>query len=148
MKILNVLIPLLCLLAAACSPTVATRGNMISPAKFGQVQAEKSTRADVVLAWGPPTAESPFDPNTWYYIGETTAQKGIYAPEVVTRRMVRVKFDPARNDLVTEVADLDPALAKNIDPVSRTTPTAGREFTALQQFVGNIGKYNKGEAKK
>lgn len=139
---------LLVLALAGCTPTVATRGNLISQTKFQLVQPLTSTRADVVQSWGPPTATSPFDQNVWYYIGETTSQKGIFAPEVEKRRMIRVKFDPADNDTVAEVADIDPRLAKEIDLVDRTTPTAGKEFTVLQQFVGNLGKYNQDKTQK
>lgn len=136
------------LILAGCSPTIATRGNLITDVKFQQVQAQKSTRADVVNLWGPPTAVSSFDQNTWYYIGETTSQKGIFAPEVDKRRIVRVKFNAENNDTVVEVADIDPKLASDVDPVKRTTPTAGKEFTFLQQFIGNLGRYNSDTAKK
>jgi len=126
----------------ACTPVVATRGNLISDVKFEAVQAKASKRADVVSAWGPPTVQSSFDPGTWYYIGETTSQRGIYAPEVTKRRIVRVKFDSKDNDTVAAIDDIDPALAKDIALVDRTTPSAGREYTFLQQMIGNIGKYN------
>lgn len=136
------------LIMSACTPIVATRGNLISPAKFQQVEPNKSTRADVIQSWGPPSTTSPFDPNVWYYIGETTAQKGIFAPEIEKRRLIRIKFDAQNNDTVVEVADLDPKAAKEIKIVSRTTPTAGKEYTAVQQFVGNLGKYNTDTTKK
>lgn len=138
---------LVALALTACTPTVVTRGNMVSDTKFQQVQPKTSTRADVMKLWGPPTTASSFDPNTWYYIGETTSQRGIYAPEVEKRRLIRVRFDPANNDTVLEVADLDPSQAKDIEFVDRETPAAGKEFTALQQFFGNIGKYNANKAK-
>ncbi|MFH1157531.1 MAG: outer membrane protein assembly factor BamE [Pseudomonadota bacterium] len=140
MKKFGLLISVLCLLS--CAPTVATRGNLISPSMFQQVQAKASTRADVVNFWGPPTTTSPFDPNLWYYIGETTAQRGIFAPEVEKRRIIRVRFDSGDNDTVVEVSDLDPKSARDVDLVSRTTPTAGKEFTVVQQFIGNLGKFN------
>ena len=130
------------LAVGACSPIVNTRGNLISPSKFQQVQANTSTRADVVHFWGPPTTTSPFDPNLWYYIGETTTQRGIFAPDVEKRRIIRIRFDSNNNDTVVEVSDLDPKQAKDVDLVSRTTPTAGKEFTAIQQFIGNLGKFN------
>lgn len=146
LRLLSLLSPLLFL--GACSPTVATRGNLISDTKFQEVTAQKSTRADVLQAWGPPTTASSFDQNTWYYIGETTAQKGIYAPEVTKRRIIRLKFNPATNDTVTEIAELDPKAGKDVDLVARTTPTAGKDFTIVQQFIGNLGKYNTDANKK
>jgi len=133
---------------AACTPTVATRGNMLTDSQFQKVQIQKSTRADVVQAWGPPTVAPLFDTNTWYYIGEKTSQTGVFAPQVQKRRLVRVKFSPTNNDTVVEVADLDPSLAENITPVSQTTPAAGKEYTFMQQFIGNIGKYNPSTDKK
>ncbi len=136
------------LLLGACTPTVATRGNLLTDTQFQQVQAQKSTRADVMQAWGPPTVAPLFEPDTWYYIGEKTSQRGIFAPEVEKRRMVRVKFSPANNDTVVEVADLDTKLAESVSPVSQTTPAAGKDFTFMQQFIGNIGKYNPSTDKK
>lgn len=136
----------LLLLTAGCTPTVATRGNMISDVKLQKIQPVISSRADVEQAWGPPTSVAPFDQNVWYYIGETTAQEGIFAPEVEKRRMIRVSFD--QSDMVTEISEISPDQGRDIAVVERKTPTAGKEFTVLQQFVGNIGKYNTDADKK
>ena len=132
----------------ACTPTVVTRGNLLSDSELAKVQAQKSTRADVMQAWGPPTVAPLFEPDTWYYIGERTSQKGVFAPEVQKRRMVRIKFSTVNNDTVVSVEDLDPKLAANITPVRQTTPAAGKDFTIMQQFIGNIGKYNPNSDKK
>lgn len=132
----------------ACSPTVVTRGNLLTDVQVQKIQVQKSTRADVVQAWGPPTISPQFEPNTWYYVGERTSQKGVFAPEVQKRRLVRVKFSATNNDTVVEVADLDPKQAANITPVRQTTPAAGKDFTFLQQFIGNMGKYNPSADKK
>ncbi len=131
---------------AACSPTIANRGNLISDNIFKQVEADKSSRDDVTRIWGSPTTVSSFDNDTWYYIGETTEQTGIFLPKVTKRRLVRVRFD---GDKVASIEDLDPSKAENIAIVSRTTPNAGKDFTAVQQLIGNIGRYNgSGDSKK
>jgi outer membrane protein assembly factor BamE (lipoprotein component of BamABCDE complex) len=140
------LVLLAVLAATACSPIIATRGNLISDSKFKEVRAQSATRADVEQKWGPPTTVSTLNPNVWYYIGETTSQSGIFAPKVDKRRMVRVTFDAM--DTVTEVADIDPKLAREVEMVDRKTPTAGKEFTVLQQMIGNVGKFNTGTEKK
>jgi outer membrane protein assembly factor BamE (lipoprotein component of BamABCDE complex) len=136
---------LTCILAAvlllgACAPTIETRGNMISDAKFKLVAAGTSNRADVEQQWGPPTNVSTLDPGTWYYIGETTAKEGVFEPKVTKRRMIQVKFDA--QDKVVAVNDIDPKLARKIEPEDRVTPTAGKEYTMFQQFIGNLGKFN------
>ncbi len=128
------------LVTAACTPIVATRANLLSETKQPQVQPATSTRADVQQLWGPPTTVAPFDSKVWYYIGETTAQKGIFEPEVTKRQMVRVTF--ADDDTVEQIAAIDPKDGREIAFVDRKTSTAGKEFTAFQQFVGNLGKFN------
>lgn len=138
----------LCLLPfvlAACAPIVATHGNLVSKTRYDQIVPMTSTRADVAQIWGPPTTVSPFDPDTWYYIGETTSQQGIFEADVDKRQMIKVTFDPANGDTVLALSVVSPDQARAIDPVSRRTPTAGREFTVLQQFVGNLGKFNPSE---
>jgi outer membrane protein assembly factor BamE (lipoprotein component of BamABCDE complex) len=130
----------------ACTPIVATHGNLVTKARYDQIVPLISTRADVARSWGPPTSISPFDPDTWYYIGETTSQQGIFEADVDKRQMIKVTFDPANGDTVLAMDTINPALARVIDPVDRRTPTAGREFTVLQQFVGNLGKFNQAES--
>lgn len=125
---------------AACTPTVETRGNMLSPTKMAEIEVNQSIRSDVERIWGPPTTTSPFNPNVWYYIGEKTSQQGAFAPEVEKRQIVQVTFDDTNT--VTEIAMLDPEQGREVDFVDRRTPTAGREFTAFEQFVGNLGKFN------
>ena len=133
-------IALALLVTAACTPQVATRGNLLSENKIKLIQPASSSRADVQQQWGPPTTVAPFDNNIWYYIGETTEQKGIFEPEVTKRQMIRVTF--AADDSVEQIAALDPKDGREIAFVDRKTSTAGKEFTAFQQFVGNLGKFN------
>jgi len=133
---------LTCLLAlGACAPTVTTHGNMLPKHKIEAVVPHVTGRADIMANWGPPSAVSPFDSNTWYYIGETSSQRGIFEHEVEKRQMVKITFDA--DDKVDAVAMVDPKLGRDVDVVSRKTPSAGKEYTAVQQFVGNLGKFNK-----
>ena len=132
--------------ATACSPTVMVHGNMVSEHKMDAVTPAVSTKGDVENAWGPPTNVAPFDPNTWYYVGEKDSQKGVFAPEVDKRQIIKVTF--GEGDVVKSVEKVDPKLAQNVDIVTRKTPTAGKEFTAVQQFVGNLGKFNKADKAK
>jgi len=125
---------------SACSPTVATRGNLVSDNKIAQVKPYYATRYDVNAQWGPPTTIAPFDDNTWYYIGARKETMGIFKEETAEQRIIRVKFD--EYDTVIEIAELDPKNAQTVEMVERTTPTAGKEFTLLQQLIGNVGRFN------
>lgn len=137
-------IALTCLAGAvalgACTPSVANRGNLVPDSKLAQIRPEISSRYDVNQFWGPPTAVSPFDENTWYYIGEKTETMGVFRHEVTDRRIIAVRFDDM--DRVIAIREIDSDKAKDIKVVGRKTPTAGKEYTVLQQFVGNLGRFN------
>lgn len=132
----------ICLITSltACTPTVETRGNLISEHRQEQIQPVTSTKYDVSQLWGPPTLVSPFDEKTWYYVGKTTEVMGVFKEEVIKQQIIKVKFD--NNYFVAELDIIDPSQAKDVDFVERTTATAGKDFTILQQLVGNLGKFN------
>lgn len=132
------LLPALLALLGACTPTVANRGQMIDPEKIASVKVGLSTREDVAMILGSPTQVSTFNENTWYYFGRTTKQYSFLTPEVVEQKAVVVSFNDGGT--VTDIHEQDPQMAKVVEPVSRRTPTHGRETTVIEQVVGNLGR--------
>jgi outer membrane protein assembly factor BamE (lipoprotein component of BamABCDE complex) len=127
----------------ACAPTKATRGNIVDDYRMAEVVPGTSTQSDVIRVLGSPTAQDPFDPSIWYYIGQKTEKKGILDPKVTEEKIVRATFDPATG-VLKEIARIDNS--RNNIPISkRKTPTSGNEMTAVQQVLGNLGKFNKPE---
>ena len=131
---------------SACSPVVATRGNLTDPELVNQVKPGVSRRADVAALLGTPTSIGTFDENRWYYIGQRTEQTAFFQPEVAERRVVIVAFDDSGT--VREVRELDMSNGQDIEMVERTTPTAGRELGFLEQIVGNVGRFSAGQDSK
>lgn len=125
--------------ASACTPVVAQRGNMVEDFQLEQVTPMESTRSDVLRSLGSPTTKSTFDPNVWYYIGQETHKRGIFDPEIVEERILLVAFN--EEGYVEAIEDVDRERL-NIPYVRDKTPTHGNEVTAVQQFLGNLGKFN------
>ncbi len=124
---------------AACTPTTATLGNTIEDFQLAEVRPGTHTRSDVLRAFGSPTTVAPFDDNTWYYIGQQVEKHGIFDPEVVAERIIVVKFDEQGTVRAVEESDTG---RLDIPLVERETPTHGNEVTFMQQFLGNIGRFN------
>jgi outer membrane protein assembly factor BamE (lipoprotein component of BamABCDE complex) len=134
------------LVAAAvsgCTPRVATRGNLVEDYRLEQVHTGTSTKADVSTILGSPTTISTFDENTWYYIGQRVETVAFFPPEVTQRRVLRMQFDPTSSTL-TDIKEVNLADAQQVALVSRETPTLGRRIGVLEQFLGNIGRFNDG----
>lgn len=123
----------------ACTPTLATRGQILDPEILASVKVGQSTRADVAETLGTPFETAAFDDKTWYYLGVKTEKESLFLPKIVERRAVAVVFDDEGVVQKIEAIDADGS-ARPIDPVSRQTPTYGRETTIAQQLLGNIGR--------
>ena len=90
----------------ACTPRVATRGNLVEDYRLEQVHTGTSTKADVATILGTPTTVSTFDDNVWYYIGQRVETVAFYAPEVTKRRVLRMQFDPS-SGVLQDLKQLD-----------------------------------------
>lgn len=147
MKIMRPL-PTVCALAglaflmAACTPTVANRGNIVEDSRLTQIEAGVSSRTDVLRAIGSPTTMAPFDENVWYYIGQKTEKHGVFDAEIVEEKIVVVAFND--QGLVDTVEELGQGRV-DIPTVRRKTPTGGHDLTFMQQLLGNVGRFNKSE---
>lgn len=130
----------LSLLACACTPTQATRGNIVEDYRLEEITPGVSTRQNVLQSLGSPTTQAPFDDTVWYYIGQKTEKTGIFDPKVTEQKVVVVTFDP--NGVVQTAEKVD-ANRIDIPRVREKTPTGGNDVTAIQQILGNIGKFNK-----
>jgi outer membrane protein assembly factor BamE (lipoprotein component of BamABCDE complex) len=134
-----------CAIIAACTPTVAQRGNMLEDHQLTQVVTGIHTRSDVLRILGSPTAQAPFNENIWYYIGQKTEKRGILDPEVTDERIVAVRFDEAGTvQAINEVKD-----SRMEIPIERSkTATHGNDVTFMQQMFGNLGRFNPQDQKK
>lgn len=127
---------------AACTPTQATRGNIVEDYRMAEIVPGVSTRTSVLQSLGSPSTEAPFDANVWYYIGQKTEKTGIFDPKVIDKKVVVVAFNA---DGVVDTIEEVKADQIDVPHVRRKTPTSGNEITVLQQLLGNVGRFNKPE---
>lgn len=130
----------ICILTtSACTPTTAQRGNMLQDFQIEEVVTGLHTRSDVLRILGSPTTFAPFNQNIWYYIGQETEKRGILDPEIMEERIIIVNFD--KDGIVQDINEVN-SDRMNI-PINRSkTATHGNDITILQQFLGNLGKFN------
>lgn len=124
---------------AACTPVSAQRGNMLENYQLQEVKAGEHTRSDILRILGSPTTKDPFQDDVWYYIGQDTEKRGVLDSKVVKERIVIVQYDP--DGYVGRIADVVDGRIEV--PITRDkTPTYGNDLTIMQQLLGNIGKFN------
>lgn len=128
-----------CAALPACTPTEATRGNIVEDYRMAEITPGVSSRTNVLQSLGSPTTVAPFDDKVWYYIGQKTEKTGIFDPKVVDKKIVVVTFN---DDGIVQTMDNVNANDVDVPKVRDKTPTSGNEVTVLQQFLGNIGRFN------
>ncbi len=130
------------LITSACTPTVNSRGNIVEDFRMAELTPGVSSRTNVLKSLGSPTTKAPFDENKWYYIGQTTEKKGIFDPKVVEEKVVVATFN---EEGILQTLTEEETDRLSIPKVRRKTHTGGNEVTAVEQIIGNIGKFNRSQ---
>lgn len=125
---------------AGCEETYTNHGFTPQIADLETIEAGSDTRGSVLRKLGRPSSVSSFDSDSWFYEASRIERYAFYEPKVVDRTVVTVSFD--QQGLVEKVGRYGIEDGRIIDLVTRTTPTYGRELTALQQIFGNLGRFN------
>jgi len=131
-------------LLGGCAATVAQRGNVPDPEKLELVKPGDS-KDSVAQTIGSPSTIGTFSDKRWYYISRKTEKVAFFNPSTVDQQVIEVVFDD--KDKVVEVKKLNLADANDVDLVGRKTPTAGKSVTIIDQFLGNLGRFNKSGGK-
>lgn len=127
---------------AGCEETYTNHGFAPQIAELDSISSGSDTRGSVLRKLGRPSTVSSFDSNQWFYSASRVEKYAFYAPKVVERKVVAVKFD--EDGLVSDVANFGIEDGQIIDLITRRTPTYGRELTVLQQIFGNLGRFDAG----
>ena len=122
---------------AGCVGEKLQRGYVASELGLQQVPVGAS-REQVMLALGTPSTTADFGGEVFYYISQTTSRPVAFMnTRVVDQRVLAVYFDEEQT--VDRIADYGLKDGRVFDFVSRTTPTAGSDFSFLSQLLSAAG---------
>lgn len=127
--------------AAACSPTISTRGHLLDSEALATIRPGTQTREDVAEIIGTPTALATFDNRTWYYISERVRKVSFHDPEIIDRKIVAIDFDT--KGVVQRIRHYQARDGWIVKSVGRETPTPGLEPPAIERFLGGMGDLSK-----
>ena len=127
---------------ATVALTMAMGGCTREVLQSGYVQDERtlglvdsgSSREQVLLALGSPSTRATVDNEVFYYISQTRARTFAFQNMGVTdQKVLAIYF--GNDDRVERIANYTLKDGKVFDTISRTTPTAGKDSTFLQQII-------------
>ncbi len=112
---------------------------MVDVDDVASITIGESNKGDVRKALGSPTTTAPMNDDVWYYIGQTTERFGWRREVVKERKTLTMLFD---EDGVLASLTAEDNQGREFTMNKDSTDTAGRELTILQQFFGNLGRFN------
>lgn len=130
----------LCLLLVACAPITSSHGVPMARIEMAAIDPGLDTRGTVRRALGRPSHAIDLDGETWIYVYSIMEREMFFAPRVVERQVLTVRFDADGFVDRVERFGLEDGQVVALRP--EVTPTFGRELTVLQQLLGNIGRLN------
>lgn len=123
---------------AGCAGETFTRGFVPSENALQQISVG-APREQVMIALGTPSTTADFGGEVFYYISQTTSRPVAFMNTRVTDQKVLAVYFNADSE-VTQIADYGIQDGEIFDFVSRTTPTAGRDFSFLSQLFSGAGR--------
>jgi outer membrane protein assembly factor BamE (lipoprotein component of BamABCDE complex) len=121
---------------------IDVRGYVPNDDDLAKLDPGRQTRDEVQQILGTPSSMGVFDAEqSWYYIYSKTSTLAFLEPDVLEQRVVVVHFD--RQGTLRDVRRYALEDGLIIDPVTRTTPSPGREMSFLEQLLGSVGKFNR-----
>ncbi len=127
-------------LSACAEPRYAVHGYAPRGDELARLTMGEDTTSSVRRKLGEPTIVGTFENNRWYYVSTVSEQKMYEHPVPIDRTVVQLAFNEA--GLLEGVNRYGLEDGQIINLESRTTPTYGRELTVIQQFFGNLGRFN------
>lgn len=127
------------LVLGACTPRITTHGYVPDPDALQRIEPGVHNELEVAQFLGTPSTTALFGQSTWLYITERTEAYAFLEPEVVDQRVVAIAFNDA--GVVSEVDEYVLADGYLVDPVTRETPTYGKQLGLLEQLLGNVGRF-------
>jgi outer membrane protein assembly factor BamE (lipoprotein component of BamABCDE complex) len=129
---------------AGCSNPVDQRGNLPEKDALDQIKPGVTDKATVTRLLGSPSSVAAFDPSTWYYVSQKTKEIAFFKPELIDQEVVAIDFD--KDGVVRDVRHRGLQDRQDITPNPNATPAPGREFSFLEQLIGNFGKFSGGSS--
>jgi len=125
---------------AGCGPPEDLRGNNPDKKLMASIKPGVTDKASVSKLLGSPSSVASFDPNTWYYISQETQNVAFFKPRIKDQKVVSISFN--KKGIVEHIGYLGIKDHVDVVPNGDATPAPGREFTLMEQLIGNFGRFS------
>ena len=123
---------------AGCSDGVRNHGYAPDAQALAEIAVGVDTRETVTDTLGPPSSAGVLSDSDFYYVAQSMERFGFREPQVLSRRVVAVRFDDA--GVVRDIEQLDLADGQVVAFERRVTDAPTEGVGLLRQLGSNLGR--------
>ncbi|MBL0318191.1 MAG: outer membrane protein assembly factor BamE [Alphaproteobacteria bacterium] len=123
-----------------CLTTTTNRGYTLDEEALKQLSIGTTTKEEVLKTMGSPSTYNDYGDETWYYVSKEQQSVAFLKPKITKESVIAIHFN--NDGTLTDVKHYSEKDMKDIVAVQEHTPTYGKDLSIIQQFLGNIGRYN------
>jgi len=138
------LLGLAILSVSACSAVYRNHGYVPSEAELAEIKVGVDTRDSVAESVGAPSSSGVLSDGGYYYVTTKLRHYGPRKPQVVSRELVAISFDPS--GVVRNIERYGMQDGQVVAFERRVTSSSVENKTFLRQLLGNLGNFNPGTA--
>jgi outer membrane protein assembly factor BamE (lipoprotein component of BamABCDE complex) len=125
---------------SGCSNNIQTKGYQFEKGAINNITPNKSNLEDVIKVLGSPTVSAIYGEPKFFYIEQIYKTVPMRNPAVIDQKILEVTFQ--NNGIVKGIKEYNLKDIKKVDFNNTQTILPGNKIGALEQFLGNLGKYN------
>ena len=128
------------LLLFGCSSNIETKGYQFDKESLDKIIPQKSNYEEVLSLMGSPTVAAIYGEPKFFYIQQLYKSKPMTNPYVIDQKIIEISFRQDR--LVNSIKEYKMSNMQELEFKNKTTYLPGNQIGVLEQFLGNIGRYN------
>lgn len=129
-----------------CAQKISSKGIYQKPEDLAKIRLNISTKSDVQNILGTPIVTSYFTDNDFFYIGETISMPIFTSNKVLKSTVIKISFN--QKGVVSKMDSYNLNEMKKVDLTSgKRTVIEGSEISAINQILGNIGRFDSAASK-
>lgn len=124
---------------SSCLVETESRGYIFENNFVDDISAGKTSKQDILDNMGSPSTTSDLNKEAWFYIFSKFEKVSFLHKKITEHSVVEIDFT---EDIVTAVNKYSIDDIKNIKINTDSSVSDLNDISPLEQFLGNIGKYN------
>lgn len=138
-KIHKLIVIGIALTTTACVKNTSWHGYNFDDEKISQIKPRLTTEQQVIELLGSPSAQSQYGQPTFFYIGNELEAVAFFNPKIKNHHVLAVKFTAGHVQEVKHYTDAD---LHQLQIETERTRIKGNEVGAMEQILGNIGRFS------